>query len=253
MKYREIPVLSPEEEEEFWSRMERRGPDECWPWRFVRSTTPPDSYGGFTIRGTTYRTHRVAYTLRFGPIPSGLLICHSCDNPPCCNPDHLFPGGRFPNLDPGVAAQRVSVQLNYVIPDDVRADLDLYCERNYRNPSQVTLQLIDEYLTGDRDVERQETHPVGGRTSLRMRQHTLTALEKRTMDEGHKSKAALIAALLREFLEGRVDPASFVSVGPFPLPTPLFDKIMEADGPGDIESLVLKRLEASFETQKETA
>jgi hypothetical protein len=38
------------------------------------------------------RAHRVAYMLVKGPIPPGKLIMHSCDNPPCCNPDHLSVG-----------------------------------------------------------------------------------------------------------------------------------------------------------------
>lgn len=43
-------------------------------------------------------THRVAYELAFGPIPAGMSVLHRCDNPPCCDPDHLFLGTHADNM-----------------------------------------------------------------------------------------------------------------------------------------------------------
>jgi hypothetical protein len=73
-------------------KIEQRGPDECWPWRLFRD---PKGYGLFKLggrRGRTMRAHRYAYELAYGPIPEGQLVCHRCDNPSCCNPEHLFLG-----------------------------------------------------------------------------------------------------------------------------------------------------------------
>lgn len=65
------------------------GPDSCWEYQAARS---PRGYGTIGVMGKTRRAHRVAWELANGPIPEGLLVCHHCDNPPCCNPAHLFLG-----------------------------------------------------------------------------------------------------------------------------------------------------------------
>lgn len=82
--------------ERFWSKVDRRGPDECWPWKGSRN---PDGYGSFSYQGRQARAHRMAWMLANGAVPeAGKLICHSCDNPPCCNPAHLWPGTPSDNM-----------------------------------------------------------------------------------------------------------------------------------------------------------
>lgn len=44
------------------------------------------------------KTHRVAYAIAHGEIPEGKMVLHECDNPPCCNPDHLFLGTQLDNM-----------------------------------------------------------------------------------------------------------------------------------------------------------
>lgn len=78
-------------------------------WVFTGATTTY-GYGEivFKIEGKsiTGYVHRVSYQEHVGPIPAGLEICHSCDNPPCWNPDHLFAGTRLQNMQDKVGKGR---------------------------------------------------------------------------------------------------------------------------------------------------
>jgi hypothetical protein len=72
----------------FWSKV-RIGKN-CWEWLASRDK---DGYGKFG-RG---RAHRVSYELHFGPIPAAAMVLHTCDNPWCVNPGHLYLGNGFDN------------------------------------------------------------------------------------------------------------------------------------------------------------
>lgn len=92
--------------EKFHSRVERKGPDECWPWL---GSTDKDGYGQLAVRDPKRRTlkaHRLAYEFGIGPIPYGLGALHTCDNPPCCNPRHLWAGTQKDNMRDMIAKGR---------------------------------------------------------------------------------------------------------------------------------------------------
>jgi hypothetical protein len=89
--------------EAFWGKVKRGSPEECWPWKGARN---PAGYGKILVDGVHIDTHRVAYMLAVGPIGE-LLVCHKCDNPPCCNPQHLWLGTCSDNLRDAVAKGRM--------------------------------------------------------------------------------------------------------------------------------------------------
>ena len=81
--------------EAFWAHVTPGGPDGCWEWQGYRHDW---GYGKLAYRTQYYYAHRVSYELHYGPIPDGLHVCHTCDNPRCCNPAHLFVGTAKDNL-----------------------------------------------------------------------------------------------------------------------------------------------------------
>jgi hypothetical protein len=72
----------------FWGKV-KKIEGACWEWQGWRDK---DGYGRISVKDRPMRTHRFAYELSKGPIPEGMCVCHSCDNPPCCNPNHFWLG-----------------------------------------------------------------------------------------------------------------------------------------------------------------
>lgn len=92
--------------ERFWPKVKKA--EGCWLWL---ASTNPAGYGMLNINRRPERAHRVAWMLERGPIPHGLHVLHKCDNPPCCNPDHLFLGTQADNMADRNAKGRTRVAL----------------------------------------------------------------------------------------------------------------------------------------------
>lgn len=77
----------------------------CQEWMGLRN----HGYGYIGLNYKMIRVHRKVWELKHGPIPKGLHVLHRCDNPPCCNLEHLFLGTHQENMDDAKAKGR-----NYV-------------------------------------------------------------------------------------------------------------------------------------------
>lgn len=68
----------------------------CWNWQ--KSLVQNKGYGRLTFKKKQYHVHRLSYELFKGEIKDGLFVCHKCNNPQCCNPDHLYLGTHYDNM-----------------------------------------------------------------------------------------------------------------------------------------------------------
>lgn len=78
----------------FWSRIVKSDDSECFIWTLSKDN---DGYGICNYLGES-KAHRVAWKLIYGDIPESFNVLHKCDNPPCCNPYHLFLGTQLDNM-----------------------------------------------------------------------------------------------------------------------------------------------------------
>lgn len=83
---------------DFWRNVKKSNASNCWEWSGGKASHETGrNYGVAWLFGKKWKAHRAAWVFEFGPIPEGVLVCHKCDNPPCCNPSHLFLGSNKDN------------------------------------------------------------------------------------------------------------------------------------------------------------
>jgi len=83
-------------EAKFWQKVDKSGGESaCWPWTGCVNVY---GYGVSRFLWKQTRAHRLAYSFVNGWIPKGMSVLHHCDNPPCCNPSHLYCGTQKENM-----------------------------------------------------------------------------------------------------------------------------------------------------------
>lgn len=95
-------ILSETVQKRFWSKVEIRGPDECWPWLASKA----GGYGQMVFRLCDWKrqkrfaSHQLSWMMsNKSDIPVGKWILHSCiASRGCCNPKHLRLGTRLENI-----------------------------------------------------------------------------------------------------------------------------------------------------------
>ena len=94
--------------ERFWTKVSKSSdPDGCWEFVGLSGKRRSD-YAPFSYQGRIMAAHRVSWTLEHGEIPTGMCVCHHCDNRRCVRPDHLFLGTAKDNMQDMVKKGRAT-------------------------------------------------------------------------------------------------------------------------------------------------
>jgi hypothetical protein len=114
----------------------------CLEWQGAHH---PQGYGEFREDYKLVRAHVRAFELANGPVPPGLLVCHRCDNPPCCEPTHLYAGTYADNARDAALAGSMSRGVGEAHAACKFTDAQVAAMRSMRNRGALLQQIADTF------------------------------------------------------------------------------------------------------------
>lgn len=136
-------------EDRFWARV--RKTDGCWLWTLAPTCHGYGFLGVGGAGGKNVLAHRLSWELHYGPIPTGLFVCHQCDNRLCVRPHHLFLGTCADNLRDMAEKGRSTIGERNPMAKLTWADVDAIRER-YQAESPRLKNLAKEYGVSPRAI-----------------------------------------------------------------------------------------------------
>lgn len=102
-------------QERFWRYLTPGAHGDCWEWQGARNSHGYGRLNSGGKNGRTIKAHRASYEIHHGVAPGDMDVCHHCDNPPCCNPAHLFLGDAATNAQDMARKGRAPAQNGQVL------------------------------------------------------------------------------------------------------------------------------------------
>ncbi len=131
-------------QDRFWKQGASNGL--CWEWQGAKSIR---GYGVVSVGGMNLRAHRVSYVMAYGSISTDKIACHTCDNPSCVNPLHLYEGTDKDNTADCIARGRRGGREQKLSPAQVED-----ARKRYMNRSATQAELAAELGTGRTTMQR---------------------------------------------------------------------------------------------------
>ena len=135
----------------FLSKVKVAGENDCWEYSGSLNST---GRGAFSIGRKNIKAHRFAYELANGKIPSGMCVCHHCDNGKCCNPKHLFLGTMKDNVADMIKKGRKVIRFGENDPKHRLKELEvLEIVRLYKTGKVTQFKIADMFRINRSTVE----------------------------------------------------------------------------------------------------